>query len=130
MVVRYAVGVLVTPGYSILLLPNVNCTRCVSCFLNLMSQTARQYVALQHCGMSWNATKKHMFVTLCSFQPCDSCPRSLHIRLFQTFLLYRRMRCRYNRSLPVFLHMTWFTRGMMVTKSIFGCGRCDSCLWW
>ena len=67
MVVRSDVGVLVIPGYSILLPPTVNHTLCVSCFWNLMLHTARKYVALWTCGMSWNLTNKHVFVPLCFY---------------------------------------------------------------
>ena len=82
MVVRSAVGVLVTPGYSILSPPTVKLTQRVSCFLNLMLHTVRKYVALNNFGMSLNATKKHVFMPLCSFQACDIRPRSLHMTFF------------------------------------------------
>ena len=87
-----------------------------------MSHMALQYFALQACVLSWNAMNKHVFVPLCSLQPCDSCPCSLYIWLFQTSLLYRSMKCWFSRTLPLFSHMTWFKWGMIVTKSVF-------CLW-
>ena len=82
----------------------------------MMSHTAQKCVALQPCGMLWNATKKHVFVHLCYFHTYDSCPSFLHIPLLHTSLLYWRMSCHYSSILPVFSHMTWFMQGMMVNK--------------
>ena len=118
-VMRSSVGVLVTPGLLISYPPTVNLTQWVSCFLNLMFHTAWQYVDLQHCSISCNLMKKHVFVPLCSFQPCDSCPRLLHMPLLYTPLFYRRMRWRYSRILHLSYHITWFTQIRMVTTSIF-----------
>ena len=102
MVARSDVGVVVTPGHSILSPQTVKRTRCVSCFCNLMLHTAQKYVAFQPCGMLWNSMKNYVFVPLCSFHPSDSLPSSLHILLFQISLLFRRMRCPYSRILTVF----------------------------
>ena len=83
MVARSDVGVVVTPGHSILSPQTVKRTRCVSCFCNLMLHMVQQYVASPSCGMSWHLMKKHVSVPLYSLLPCYNHTRSLHMQLFQ-----------------------------------------------
>ena len=118
-VMRSSVGVLVTPGLLISYPPTVNLTQWVSCFLNLMFHTAWQYVDLQHCSISCNLMKKHVFVPLCHFKTCDSRPSLLEIMLFQTSLLSQIMRFWYSIILPTSFHIAWFVLGRIITKSVF-----------
>ena len=118
-VVRSAVGVMTSPGYSTRFPPTDILVRCILDFWGHMSHTACIYVTSLYLGISWCKMNPMVLVTACYFYPCESRHNLLHIVSSHTGTFFL-MRSLYPKTFPVVSQWMWCAVGSTVIVSVSG----------